>query len=45
MSRESAAVSDLFAHAVDDLQVLGVGEEHVRVHSDVVVQEGHHVWR
>lgn len=34
---------DLFAHAVDDLQVLRTGQKHVRVHSNVVVQKRHHI--
>lgn len=33
----------LFAHVVNDFQVLRVGQKHVRVHSDVIVQKRHHV--
>lgn len=33
----------LLAHAEYDLQVLGVGEQSVRVDGDVVVEERHHI--
>lgn len=33
----------LLAHAEDDLQVLGVGQQSVRVDGDVVVEKRHHI--
>lgn len=37
------ACEDLFAHGVNNLQVLGVCQQHICVHSNIIVQEGHHI--
>ena len=33
----------LLAHSVDDFKVFGIGEQGVRVHRDVVVEQRHHI--